>query len=237
MTKRRDFLKTAPVVAGAALLANGSFISSAEAKAKIVNAQGEYVLPSLPYAYNALEPYIDEQTMRLHHDKHHAGYVRGLNASLAKLKEARDAGDYSQIQILSDKVAFNGSGHFLHSIFWQNMSPKGGGEPKGKLAKAIDMNFGSFAKFKAQFIAAASKVEGSGWGILACEPDAKKLFVLQAEKHQNLTVWGVAPLLVVDVWEHAYYLKYQNRRGDYVKAFFNVVNWNDVAGRLKMAMK
>jgi len=237
MTKRRDFLKAAPAMAGAALLVNGSFVSSADAKAMIVNKKGEYVLPPLPYAYNALEPYIDEQTMRLHHDKHHAGYVKGLNASLAKLKAARDAGDYSQVQILSDKVAFNGSGHFLHSIFWQNMSPKGGGEPRGKLAKAINMNFGSFAKFKAHFIAAASKVEGSGWGILACEPVAEKLFILQAEKHQNLTAWGVVPLLVVDVWEHAYYLKYQNRRGDYVKAFFNVINWDDVARRLKMAMK
>lgn len=234
MTDRRNFLKTVPAAVGAAMLVNSQIMGDADAMP--VNEKGEYVLPPLPYAYDALEPHIDAQTMRLHHDKHHAGYVKGLNASLAALKKARDAGDYSLVQYYSGKVAFNGSGHILHSIFWTNMSPKGGGQPKGALAKAINRDFGSFAKFKAHFIAASTKVEGSGWGILAYEPMGRRLVVLQAEKHQNLTAWGVTPLLVLDVWEHAYYLKYQNRRGDYVKAFFNVINWKDVARRLKAAV-
>ena len=237
MSDRRSFLTEAPVLAGAALLAGAGFggFSRVEAEELATDKDGNYVLPPLPYAYDALEPYIDKQTMMLHHDKHHAGYVRGLNASLKKLAEARAAGDYSMVPYYTQKVAFNGSGHVLHSIFWKNMSPKGGGEPKGELAKAIAKDFGSFAAFKSQFVTAASKVEGSGWGILAYEPLGRRLVVLQAEKHQNLTVWGVMPLLVVDVWEHAYYLKYQNRRGDYVKAFFHVINWADVAARYAAA--
>ena len=237
MTDRRTFLKSVPVAVGAAVLAESQFVTNADAKTVPMNDKGEFVLPPLPYDYNALEPHIDEQTMRLHHDKHHLGYVKGLNTSLAKLKQARDSNDFSLVQYYSGKAAFNGSGHFLHAIFWENMSPNGGGMPKGDLAKAINNSFGDFDKFKAHFIAASSTVEGSGWGILAYEPIGKQLVILQAEKHQNLTQWGVVPLLVLDVWEHAYYLKYQNRRGDYVKAFFNVINWQDVANRYKNAMK
>ena len=199
----------------------------------------EYVLPPLPYAYNALEPSIDEQTMKLHHDMHHAGYVRGLNKALADLASARSSGDHGAIKAVSRDLAFNGSGHILHSLFWSNMAPAGnggGGEPAGDLAKSLAAGFGSVDAFRAQFSAATGKVEGSGWGVLAWEPLSKNLVVLQAEKHQNLTIWGVTPLLVVDVWEHAYYLKYQNKRGDYIKAFWDVVNWADVAGRLKACM-
>lgn len=202
-------------------------------------AAKEYVLPPLPYDYNALEPAIDEETMRLHHDKHHAGYVKGLNQALADLASARSGGEYAVIKGISRDLAFNGSGHLLHCMFWSNMAPAGnggGGEPGAGLATALSANFGSVQGFRDQFSAATGKVEGSGWGILAWEPMGRKLVVLQAEKHQNLTMWGVTPLLVLDVWEHAYYLKYQNRRGDYVKAFWDVVNWDDVSKRLKMCM-
>ncbi len=198
----------------------------------------KYELPPLPYDYDALEPYIDEQTMRLHHDKHHLGYVNGLNAALEKLEAARGSGDFSAVQSLSLAAAFHGSGHLLHSIFWPNMAPAGnggGGEPTGELAAQINKDFGSFANFKAHFAAAAKAVEGSGWGLLVWEPNAGQLVVLQAEKHQNLTQWGVIPLLVLDVWEHAYYLKYQNNRGAYVDSWWNIVNWSDVAERFKAA--
>ena len=190
-------------------------------------------LPALPYAYDALEPYIDEQTMRLHHDIHHAGYVSGLNNAEAKLAEARAAGDHGLIKHWSREAAFHGSGHLLHSIFWPNMtSPdEATGKPDGALGEAIDRSFGSFEAFKAQFTAASVAVEGSGWGILAYRPTDDALVILTAEKHQNLTQWGVIPLLVLDVWEHAYYLRYQNRRAEYVKGFYNIINWSDVAAR------
>ena len=196
----------------------------------------KYELPPLPYAYNALEPHIDEQTMRLHHDKHHLAYVNGLNSALEKLEAARASGDLALVKHLSREAAFHGSGHFLHSIFWPNMAAPGsggGGEPTGALADQISRDFGSFAAFKAHFSAAANQVGGSGWALLVWEPLVGQLEVLQSEKHQNLTQWGVRPLLVLDVWEHAYYLKYQNNRGAYVEAWWNVVNWADVAQRLK----
>lgn len=198
----------------------------------------KYELPPLPYDYDALEPYIDEQTMRLHHDKHHLGYVNGLNSALEKLEAARNSGDFAAVKHLSREAAFHGSGHLLHTIFWPNMAPAGkggGGEPTGALASQIAKDFGSFEKFKAHFGAAAKAVEGSGWALLVWEPNAGQLEVLTAEKHQNLTQWGVIPLLVIDVWEHAYYLKYQNNRGAYVDNFWNIVNWSDVADRLKAA--
>jgi Fe-Mn family superoxide dismutase len=173
--------------------------------------------------------------MRLHHDKHHLAYVNGLNNALEKLEAARASGDLALVKHWSREAAFHGSGHFLHSIFWPNMaaSGSGGGEPTGALADQISRDFGSFAAFKAHFSAAANQVEGSGWALLVWEPLAGQLEVLQSEKHQNLTQWGVRPLLVLDVWEHAYYLKYQNNRGAYVEAWWNVVNWADVAQRLK----
>lgn len=200
----------------------------------------KYELPPLPYAYNALEPHIDEQTMRLHHDKHHLAYVNGLNNALDKLEAARGAGDFALVKHWSREAAFHGSGHFLHTFFWSNMAPAGkggGGQPSGDLGDQITKDFGSFASFKAQFTAAANAVEGSGWALLVWEPLSGQLEILQSEKHQNLTQWGVRPLLVLDVWEHAYYLKYQNNRGAYVEAWWNVVNWADAAERFKAAKR
>jgi len=190
-----------------------------------------HTLPDLPYPYEALEPHIDAQTMHLHHDLHHKAYVDGLNNAEAKLASARETGDFALVKHWSREAAFHGAGHFLHCIFWQNMSPNGGA-PTGDLATAIVRDFGSFDAFKAHFLAAANAVEGSGWAILARQQQgAQQLVILQSEKHQNLSQWSVTPLLVLDVWEHAYYLKYQNRRAEYTKAFMNVVNWNDVQWR------
>lgn len=204
---------------------------------------GQYILPPLPYAPDALEPHIDAETMVLHHDKHHLAYVNGLNAALDGLRALREAGDGKpmdggRVKALSRDIAFHGSGHFLHVLFWNNMAPAGqggGGEPTGALADLIRQSFGSFSKAWDQFSAAAKSVEASGWAILAYEPMSGRLAVMQSEKHQNLTAWGVTPLLAIDVWEHAYYLKYRNNRAAYVDAFRNIVNWVDVAKRLDRA--
>jgi Fe-Mn family superoxide dismutase len=176
--------------------------------------------------------------MHLHHDIHHKGYVDGLNKADGELAKAREANDFALVKHWEREAAFHGSGHILHAIFWTNMAPAGnggGGTPEGVLAQQIEKDFGSFDKFKAQYMAATTAIEGSGWGILAWQPLGRKLVILTAEKHQQLTQWGAVPLLVLDVWEHAYYLKYQNKRGEYVKAFFNIVNWADVAARFEKA--
>lgn len=194
-----------------------------------------YQLPPLPYAYDALEPHIDEATVRLHHDKHHAGYVAGLNTTLDKLAAARAAGDTSAVSNLMKDLAFHGSGHILHTIYWENMGPNGGGEPSGDVADQINADFGSFAAFKAEFTAATVGVKGSGWGALVWNRELGKLMVITAEQHQNLAQWSAVPVLVCDVWEHAYYLKYQNLRASYVNSWWNVVNWSNVAERLGAA--
>jgi Fe-Mn family superoxide dismutase len=197
-------------------------------------------LPPLPYDYDALEPHIDEATMRLHHDKHHKAYVDGLNNAEAKLKDARDKADFALVKHWERELAFHGSGHFLHHLFWEVMAPSskgGGGKPTGELLKQIETHFGSYDNFAKQFSAAAAAVEGSGWALLVVQPSKKHLEILTAEKHQNLTQWGAVPILVLDVWEHAYYLKYQNKRGDYVQAWWNVVNWAEVTRRFEAEFK
>ena len=230
---RRDALKLAAT--GAAFVVAGGMVGPRRAAAKTgVSAavkDGAYVLPPLPYDAKALEPAYDARTLTIHHDKHHAGYVRGLNATLTKLSAARRTGDFAAIQSLSRALAFHGSGHVLHTLFWNSMKP-GGSEIPAALAGPMKASFGSVEAGLAQFSAATKKVEGSGWGVLAYEPIGRKLLVLQAEKHQNLAVWGAVPLLVCDVWEHAYYLQYQNRRADWVDAFMKLANWEFAAARL-----
>jgi len=196
----------------------------------------EFSLPPLPYAPDALEPHLDAQTLKLHHDMHHKGYVDGANAALKALEEARNSGDYKLVDHWSKKLAFHASGHLLHSLFWTNMAPSGkGGAPSKELAAAISSFFGDLDKMKAQMSAAARTVEGSGWGILGYNPFDQSLAILQAENHEKKAIWSVVPLLVVDVWEHAYYLKYQNRRADFVTAWWNVVSWDDVSKRFAKA--
>ncbi|HQB45189.1 MAG TPA: superoxide dismutase, partial [Polyangiaceae bacterium] len=196
----------------------------------------EYTLPPLSYAYDALEPHIDAQTLRLHHDMHHAGYVKGANAALANLEQARKSGDYNLVDLYSKKLAFHLSGHLLHSLFWENMAPVGkGGEPSKPLDAAIRAAFGSLEAMKAQMSAVAVSVEGSGWAVLGYHPIDQQLSLLQCENHEKKAVWGTIPLLVVDVWEHAYYLKYQNKRADFVAAWWNLVHWNDVSARYAKA--
>jgi Fe-Mn family superoxide dismutase len=198
----------------------------------------EFELPPLPYDYDALEPYYDEETVRLHHDKHHAGYVKGLNAAAEQVAAMAKSGDFAGAKAAAKALAFHGSGHILHSMFWTNMKPGGGGEPTGELADAIKGKFGSFEAFKGLFLATTNAVEGSGWGVLAFCPLTHILAVLQAEKHENVVVWGLVPILALDVWEHAYYLKYQNKRPEWTQAFMDhLVNWDDVAKRMAEAKR
>lgn len=192
-------------------------------------------LPPLPYDYNDLEPYISEQIMRLHHDKHQAAYVAGLNKAEEELAKARSEGNYAVISYWQRQLAFNGSGDLLHTLFFANMAPKAGGEPTGDLADQIKKDFGSFDAFKKQFSAAAIGVEGSGWAVLAWQPELEKLYITQILNHQNNDLSGAQPILALDVWEHAYYLQYQNKRADWVENWWNVVNWNNVAKNLAAA--
>ena len=207
-----------------------------EANADSHMAPGKYKLPPLPYDYDALEPVVSEQILRIHHDKHHQGYVNGLNSTLEKLEAARNDGDMSHIKPLSKALAYHGSGHVLHTLYWNSMKPGGSAGPRGKLLKAINRDFGSFDKMRMQFVAATKGVEASGWSLLALEPMHNRLIVLQIEKHQNLTMWGVVPLMVCDVWEHAYYLQYENNRGKYVENWCGVVDWPAVGKRYEEAI-
>lgn len=196
---------------------------------------GEHKLPPLPYPYDALEPYIDEETMRLHHDKHHQSYVDGLNKAEKMMAQARANNDFDLIKHWEREAAFHGAGHYLHTLFWTILSPDGGGEPEGELAEQINRDFGSFDAFKRHFSQAAEKVEGGGWAILVWSPRAQHLEILTAEKHQNLSQWDVIPLLVLDVWEHAYYLTYKNERKKYIDACWTVFNWPEVRERYLQA--
>jgi superoxide dismutase, Fe-Mn family len=193
-------------------------------------------LPDLPYEYNALEPHYDEQTVRVHHDMHHKAYVDGLNNAETKLEDARKNGDFALIKHWEKELAFHGAGHVLHTLFWENMTPNPE-EATGAIMDQIEKDFGSFETFKKQFTAAAVAVEGSGWAVLCWNTMFQSLVILQVEKHQNLTQWSVAPLLILDVWEHAYYLKYMNKRAAFVEAWWNIVNWNVVNKRYTKAMK
>ena len=194
-----------------------------------------YTLPDLRYDFGALEPHISGKIMELHHDKHHAAYVKGANQALEKLGEAREKEDFTRLGALEKALAFNLSGHVLHSLFWQNLTPKGGGEAEGELGQAIANDFGSFAKMKRQLTEAASTIMGSGWGALVWEPLAGKLLTTQIYDHQSNLAQGGVPILVLDAWEHAYYLQYQTDKKRYFEAIWNLWNWTDVARRFDAA--
>ena len=196
-----------------------------------------YTLPELPYDYAALEPWISGQIMELHHDKHHATYVAGANTTLEKMAEAREAGDFGTVYQLQKNLAFNLGGHVNHSVFWKNLSPDGGDKPEGELGAAIADQFGSFDAFRGHFNAAALGIQGSGWAILAWDALGERLIIEQLFDQQGNIAIGTQPLLMLDMWEHAFYLQYKNVKADYVKAFWNVVNWADVQQRFTEARK
>jgi Fe-Mn family superoxide dismutase len=191
----------------------------------------EYKLPDLAYDYGALDPHIAGQIMELHHSKHHAAYVAGANTALEKIAESRESGDFATIAGLERALAFNLGGHINHSVFWTNMSPDGGDKPTGELAAALDEHFGGFEKFQAHFTNVANTIMGSGWSILAWDTVGKKLFIVQLYDQQGNLPIGIVPLLMLDMWEHAFYLQYKNVKADYVKAWWNVVDWANVEQR------
>ncbi len=242
MTTRRNFLCL--LGAGSTATFFGSVTNSSWANpvpaipaATAVGAADVFMLPPLTYAYNALEPHIDATTMKFHHDKHHAAYVKNLNAAVAKYPQLKTKTVEELLLNLTTLpkdiqtiVRNNGGGHLNHSMFWQLMGPKGGGAPTGAIAAAINSNFGSFDKFKTQFNEAGTKVFGSGWVWLARSKD-RKLQIISTPNQDNPITQGLYPIMGNDVWEHAYYLKYQNRRPEYLSAWWNVINWAEVNRR------
>lgn len=193
-----------------------------------------YTLPDLPYDPGALEPHISGRIMELHHDKHHAAYVKGANTTLEKLAAARDRDDFATISMLEKNLAFHVSGHVLHSVFWTNLGPDGG-EPEGALAEALGTAFGGVETFRKQMNQVAAGIQGSGWALASWEPMAGRIVVQQVHDHQGNHGQGTVPLLAVDAWEHAYYLQYENQKARFFEAIWNVVNWADVARRYESA--
>ncbi|MHB8864693.1 MAG: superoxide dismutase [Pirellulaceae bacterium] len=233
--RRREFL------AGSVALTAGLVMSRPNAAAE--SSSAAYELPKLPYAYDALEPHIDARTMEIHHTKHHAAYVKGLQTAVEGTEWAEKSPTYLVTHLrevpesIRTAVRNHGGGHVNHSMFWTMMSAQGGGQPQGELAKAIDSHLGGFDRFAAAFTDAAMKRFGSGWAWLCYEPKNQQLGICSTANQDNPLTEGHVPILGIDVWEHAYYLHYQNRRADYVKAFFNVVDWEAVAARWAEAQK
>lgn len=241
MTTRRDFLQYGAVTIGSLAVATNLAQAKDNKQSipyqdKLTDDTGKYVLLPLPYAYDALEPVIDARTVELHYQFHHKPAVATANKAEEALALARENADFTLVKHYEKELAFGLSSHILHTIYWTNLSPNGG-SPTGKLLKAIEKSFKSFNQFKAHMIAATVSVEGAGWGILGYLPASGKLMILQCENHQKLTAWGVVPILVLDVWEHAYYLKYQNRRADYVNGLFGIIDWDNVAARFDAATR
>jgi Fe-Mn family superoxide dismutase len=194
-----------------------------------------YVLPDLPYDYGALEPHISGRIMELHHSKHHKAYVDGANSALEQLQEARAKDQFDSVSVLERTLAFNASGHVLHSLFWRNLAPDGGGRPTGALAQAIDTHFRNFDAFKQQLSRTAATIMGSGWAALVWDSVGKELLITEFHDHQSSTIQGTVPLLVLDAWEHAYYLQYYNEKARYFEAVWHLWNWKDVAERYEAA--
>jgi len=196
-----------------------------------------YTLPDLRYDYSALEPHISGKLMELHHTKHHAAYVKNANSVLEQLDESRAKGDFARLAALERALAFNLSGHILHSIFWKNLAPKGGGAPYGVFAGAIQKDFGGFQPFRNQLNEVASSIMGSGWAALVWEPIGKRLLITQIYDHQSNLAQAGVPLLVIDAWEHAYYLQYQNRKTEFFEIVWHLWNWEDVSARYASALQ
>ena len=201
-----------------------------------VEFMATYSLPDLSYDPSDLEPHLSARIVELHHGKHHASYVAGANAAVDKIEEAAAQQRWGDLVGLERALAFNLGGHVLHSMYWKNLSPDGGGEPNGALRTAIDDTFDGFASFKGLLTQATVGVQGSGWSLLGYEPLGGRLVVQQLLTHQDNHVLGTVPLLAIDAWEHAYYLQYQNVRADYVNAIWNLINWDDVSRRYSAAL-
>ncbi len=236
---RKDFLKAGALTGAASLFSAGNAFTqnlTDNPIDKLVDASGNYIQQALPYSDSFLEPYMDAETMHLHYTFHHGGAVKGANKDLQMIKKALDENNLETVDFWTKKLSYHFSSHVLHSIFWTNLTNKKT-DPAGDLLKRIERDFGSQEKLKSMIAETSKNVDGNGWGILAYQPFSDKLTVLQCENHEKLTQWGCMPLLVIDVWEHAYYLKYKNKRADFVDALFNIINWDNAALRLDTAIK
>tara|TARA_R110000796_G_scaffold96719_1_gene203155 strand:- start:610567 stop:611289 length:723 start_codon:yes stop_codon:yes gene_type:complete len=237
--ERRKFIQNSIIIGGASILpANSALAQSVQEGGidKLMNAEGKFVQASLPYANNHLEPCMDEETLYLHHTFHHGGAVNGANKDMEMIQTAMEQGNYDLADYWTQKLSYHFSSHILHSIFWTNLTNKKG-DPKGTLLKYIEKSFGTLDKLKSLLGKVSKSVEASGWGILAYQPFTDRLTVLGCADHQKLTQWGCVPILVIDVWEHAYYLTYRNRRGEFVDCVMDIINWDNVAQRLDVALK
>ena len=236
---RKNFLSSSIILGGATILPSNSVFAASVKDGnidKLTDANGNFVHQALPYTENFLEPYMDAETTHLHYTFHHGGAVKAANKDLAMIKKAMDDNNLETVDYWTKKLSFHFSSHVLHSIFWTNLTNKRT-DPTGELLKRIEKNFGSYDKLKTYITATSKNLDGNGWGILGYQPYSDSLVVLQCENHEKLTQWGVIPLLVIDVWEHAYYLKYKNKRTDFVDALFNLINWDNVGQRLDIALK
>jgi superoxide dismutase, Fe-Mn family len=237
--KRNEFLKSSVILGGASLLPTNSVFSQSLKEGgldKLTDADGNFALQPLPYSETFLEPSMDQETLHLHYTFHHGDAVKAANVDLANIKKAIDANTLDTVDYWTKKLSFHLSSHILHTIFWTNLTKKKS-DPSGDLLKQIEKDFGSYDKLKVLIAKTSKGVDGNGWGILGYQPYTRKLTVLQCENHEKLTQWGVIPILVIDVWEHSYYLKYRNRRAEFVDNLFPIINWDNVAARFASAIK
>jgi len=237
--ERKEFLRNSLILGGATILPSNSLFAASVTEGgidKLVDKDGNFIQQTLPYSENFLEPSMDAETMHLHYTFHHGGAVKAANNDLKKIKEALDSNNLETVDHWTKKLSFHFSSHILHTIFWTNLTNKQTA-PTGELLKRIEKNFGSYDKLKTYIATTSKNVDGNGWGILGYQPYSDSLVVLQCENHEKLTQWGVIPLLVIDVWEHAYYLKYKNKRTDFVDTLFSILNWDNASLRLDNALK
>jgi len=236
---RKQFLSASAILSAAAILPDQSVVAQnyeTNGFERLVDANGNFLHQPLPYNKNFLEPNMDEETVYLHHTFHHGGAVKAANKDLQMIRKAMDENNLETVDYWTKKLSYHFSSHVLHTIFWTNLTNQKT-EPKGELLKRIEKDFGSYDKLKMYISKTSKDVDGNGWGILGYQPYSDKLTILQCENHEKLTQWGVIPLLVIDVWEHAYYLKYKNKRNDFVDTMLNIINWDNVAVRLNGAVK
>ena len=236
---RKEFITTSAILAGATILPSNSVFAeniNNNGIDKLTDENGNFIHQPLPYNTDYLEPFMDAETLHLHHTFHHGGAVKGANKDIEMIKKVMNNEDLTLADHWTKKLSFHLSSHILHSIFWTNLANKKS-QPTGDLLKRIEKDFGSTNKMQEMIAKISKSIEGSGWGILAYQPYSDNLVVLQCENHHKLTLWGAVPLLVIDVWEHAYYLKYKNKRGDFVDALMNIINWDNVAQRYDIALK
>jgi len=237
---RMQFLKSGLLFGGAGILnANGALAHSIQENKnfdKLIDANGAFILNQLPYTESFLEPYMDAETLHLHHQFHHGGAVKGANNDIKMIKKALDDNSLETVDLWTKKLSYHFGSHLLHTIFWTNLTNKKS-DPKGELLKLIETSFGTLDKFKGYIAETSKNIDGNGWGILAYQPYSGQLTIIQCENHEKLQQWGAIPILVIDVWEHAYYLKYKNKRQDFVDTLFNIINWDNVAERLDTARK